>query len=79
MSAKRGIVGKKGQEQIRRLIMSGKWGRIDQTLMKTTTKITRLTLKRSPQGKRKRGRHGWVDLTSGEGWTWLEEEYVQLN
>ena len=58
MSAKRGIVGKKGQEQITRLIMSGKWGRIDQTLMKTTTKITRLTLKWSPQGKRKRGRHG---------------------
>ena len=45
-------------------------------LMKTTTKITRQTLKWSPQGKRKRGQHGWVDLTSGEGWTWLEEEYM---
>ena len=59
MLAKRGIMGKMGQEQITRLIMSGKWGRIGQTVMKTTTKITRLTLKWSPQGKRK-GRAAWM-------------------
>ena len=48
-------MGKKGQEQIKRLIMSGKWGRIGQTLMKTTTNITRQTLKWSPRAKEREG------------------------
>ena len=33
-------MGKMGHEQIKRLIMSGKWERIGHTVMKTTNKIT---------------------------------------
>ena len=79
MWAKRGIMGKMGQEQIKRLIMSGKWGRIDQTLMKTTTNITRQTLKRSPQGKKREGgMSSWTEQLA-KGLNLTSEEYVQLS
>jgi len=79
MSAKRDIMWKRGQEQIKRLIMSGKWGRIGHTLMKTTTNITRQTLKWSPQGeKREGGMSSWTEQLA-KGLNLTSEEYVQLS